>query len=86
VSNYKKSTSPVKLASVAAKPAARAAKPAAGAEAAVAGRKPSAALPAASRLSPELEDVFELMLADIDLRLAKIGHDTAELLARYNLA
>jgi hypothetical protein len=89
VLKVKNSASPEKRASAAAKPASRVAKPAGAvvaASAAPAGRIHNAAPPAANGLSPELEGVFDLMLADIDHRLAKIGRDTDELLALYNLA
>ncbi len=86
----KNSAPSVKPASAAANPASRVSKPAVAAEAAASAvqvrRIHNAAPPAANGLSPELDWVFDMMLADIDLRLANIGRDTDERLARYNLA
>ncbi len=50
--------------------------------------KPRTALAprAANGLSPEMAGVLNVMLADIDQRLAEIGRETDGLLASYNLA
>lgn len=55
-------------------------------KAASAPKRQAAAAPAENELSPEMEAVFDLMLADIDQRLVEIGRNTDGLLASYNLA